>query len=507
MKIVTWNVNGIRSMKKTIPCVLEELESDVTCFQETKITRSMLPETIALIDGYTSYFSYPRKQSGYSGVASYCTDRYVPQDAEEGLSGVLDGRNENHPSEFLTDFEESSFTFMDLDSEGRIIITYHLIKFDDEIRKLAVINVYCPRVDCEKPERHLYKMQFCRLLEAKALDLCQKNCFVVIVGDMNISYSVLDHCEPGDENEFNSHEARQWLRLFLSTTNGLDDDIGFVDAFRHFYPDKKEAYTCWSLRTGARSTNYGVRIDYILISSQLVPLLLSCEILSDYHGSDHCPVRAEFRCDPVSVDKLKLPSICTRLWPEFSGKQQKLQFFLQKGQSSSSDIKTQSSQPSTINKNNQKKKNNQKSIYSFFKKDTPSSNNNSETRVTEAKIENNEEYNHSSEVKNAISNDHDITEPPSKTLRLDDLESEETSSQKSSQASEWKSVLRGPPKPPMCTGHKKPSVLRTVKKKGPNYGRQFFMCAQPPGHSSNPDASCNFFKWASAAKVNVLKSS
>ncbi|GFY55128.1 DNA-(apurinic or apyrimidinic site) lyase [Trichonephila inaurata madagascariensis] len=123
-------------------------------------------ETTALIDGYTSYFSYPRKHSGYS---------------------------------------------------GRVITTYHLIKHEDKIQRLAIINIYCPRVDPDKPERFLYKMQFCFLLEAKLRELCKTGCSVIILGDLNIANSIIDHCDPGDENEFNSSKPRQWLKALLSS--------------------------------------------------------------------------------------------------------------------------------------------------------------------------------------------------------------------------------------------------------------------------------------------------
>ncbi|XP_055936365.1 DNA-(apurinic or apyrimidinic site) endonuclease 2-like [Argiope bruennichi] len=501
MKIVTWNVNGIRSLKKSVDCVLKELSADVACFQETKVSRGQIPETTALIDGYTSYFSYPRKQSGYSGVASYCKDTYVPEDAEEGLCSS--NISENYSS--LTDVLSFSEVFPDsdvkFDPEGRIIITYHLIKYEDEIQRLAVINIYCPRVDPEKPERFLYKMQFCLLLEAKVKELCRTGCSVIILGDFNIACSIIDHCDPGDETEFNSSKFRQWLKALLFPEISLcDEKVRIVDTFRHFYPDKKESYTCWNTKTGARATNYGTRIDYILVTSNLLPLLESCEIMSDYHGSDHCPVSAILKCDSISQKNVRLPSICTRLWPEFSGQQQKLQAFFKKTQNLADFLtkekETNSQTVSCVNKS-AVKKNKQKSITSFFK--SPSS-------VPSASVCDAQSDNSVSETSSLSSSPSDMSSSSkSQESNNENDDDKVLSLTKKNQSAVWKTMLAGPPKPPLCSGHQKECVLRNVKKKGPNYGRNFFMCSYPTGHPSNPEANCNFFKWVTAPKVNSLK--
>ncbi|GFR24583.1 DNA-(apurinic or apyrimidinic site) lyase 2 [Trichonephila clavata] len=498
MKIVTWNVNGIRSMKKNIDCVLSDLSADIACFQETKISRGQIPETTALIEGYTSYFSYPRKQSGYSGVASYCKDKFVPDDAEEGLS--LSALTENAS---LTDAFSFSELFDDVakfDSEGRVITTYHLIKHEDKIQRLAIINVYCPRVDPDKPERFLYKMQFCFLLEAKLRELCKTGCSVIILGDLNIVHSIIDHCDPGDENEFNSSKPRQWLKALLSSKFSFcDEETGIVDAFRHFYPNKKESYTCWNTKTGARFTNYGTRIDYILISRNLLSLLESCEILADYHGSDHCPVAAMLKCDSVLQENIQLPSICTRLWPEFTGQQQKLQAFFQKTQNLADSLTKQKEISAQAVRRTIKPtpKVVQKSMMNFLKS-RPAAHNSSSI-VAE-----------SSEASQEILNLDSISSNSSSSFKNEDSSVDNESDKiistvKKDQAAAWKTMLGGPPKPPLCLGHQKECVLRTVKKKGPNCGRNFFMCSYPAGHPSNPEANCNFFQWATASKVNTFK--
>lgn len=103
------------------------------------ISGSQLPENIALIDGYTSYFSYPRKQSGYSGVATYSKDIYVPDDAEEGLSGILGGKTCDSLLNNIDSFEDTPFDLIELDSEGRVIVTYHLIKYLFNLFKYEIL--------------------------------------------------------------------------------------------------------------------------------------------------------------------------------------------------------------------------------------------------------------------------------------------------------------------------------------------------------------------------------
>ncbi|GFU44076.1 DNA-(apurinic or apyrimidinic site) lyase 2 [Nephila pilipes] len=498
MKIVTWNVNGLRSLKKNVDCVINDLASDITCFQETKISRGQIPETTALINGYTSYFSYPRKQSGYSGVATYCKDKFMPEDAEEGLSSSILTENIVFPSDA---FSFSEFLFDDVakfDSEGRAITTYHLIKHENKIQRLAIINVYCPRVDPDKPERFLYKMQFCFLLEEKLRELCKTGCSVIILGDLNIALSKIDHCDPGDENEFNSSKPRQWLKALLSSKYAFcDEEISIVDAFRYFYPNKKESYTCWNMKTGARLTNYGTRIDYILISSDLLPLLENCEILSNYHGSDHCPVVAVLKCDSVFMENVQLPSICTRLWPEFTGQQQKLQAFFQKTQNLADSItKQKESNAQAVHHTNKRvPKVRQKSILNFYKSRAA-------LHYTSSIIaESCEVIQETSNCSSSNSSSSSTNEASNADKEFDEV----ISTSKKNQSVAWKTMLSGPSKPPLCLGHHKECVLRTVKKKGLNCGRNFFMCSYPAGHPSNPEASCNFFKWATPPKVNILK--
>lgn len=245
------------------------------------------------------------------------------------------------------------------------------------------------------------------------------------------------------------------------------------------------------------------------MSSDLLPILESCEILSDYQGSDHCPVQAVLRCDAIPEKVIQLPSICTRLWPEFSGQQQTLKTFFQKNKEKVTKepefLKMSSASKKVVSKKNQ-----QKSITNFFKSpklNVPKDSNGTSlckdgcvSEKTNKTLSSYVTSNKNSEVYSSVETDSEMD----LTKFIGDSSDIEVSKPSGSSLA-WKQMLSGPPKPPLCSGHQKECVLRTVKKKGPNYGRNFFMCAQPAGHASNPDASCNYFKWVNAPKVNSLK--
>ena len=158
----------------------------------------MLDEPTAFIDGYTSYFAFSRKRTGYSGVATYCKSEYLPIKAEEGLGGTLPSAN-NKDSVGHTEHLNVEFSYEELkslDAEGRCVITVHKINILDEVKNLVVFNLYCPRADPEKPERLIYKLQFYKLLEIRADNLRKAGYVVIILGDINTSHHKIDHCDP-----------------------------------------------------------------------------------------------------------------------------------------------------------------------------------------------------------------------------------------------------------------------------------------------------------------------
>ncbi|XP_035242830.1 DNA-(apurinic or apyrimidinic site) lyase 2 isoform X1 [Anguilla anguilla] len=347
MKIVTWNINGIRTFKGGIKKALDLLDADIICFQETKVTRDLLDERTAVVDGYNSYFSFSRGRSGYSGVATFCKDRVAPFAAEEGLTGLLT----SHDGSVGCYGDQSQFSMEELqmlDNEGRAVITQHKVMCQNQEKTLTVLNVYCPRADPEKPDRKLFKLQFYRMLQNRAEALLGAGSHVIVLGDVNTSHRPIDHCDPDDLESFEDNPGRKWLNNFLfgkAEGEGLEKEEGdrevgpesqepggcgggkFVDTFRHFHPTRPNAFTCWSTLTGARQTNYGTRIDYIFADRPLAEEhFLSADIMPDVEGSDHCPVQGRLCCSPLQSPRC--PPLCTRFMPEFAGRQQKLSRFL-----------------------------------------------------------------------------------------------------------------------------------------------------------------------------------
>ncbi|XP_078677612.1 DNA-(apurinic or apyrimidinic site) endonuclease 2-like [Branchiostoma floridae x Branchiostoma belcheri] len=616
MRILTWNINGVRATKAPLKQVLDSLDADIVCLQETKVTRDQLDEASAIVDGYSSYFSFSRARSGYSGVATYCKDGAMPIKAEEGLTGLLTNQKEGDIIGYYGD--QTMFTeeeLRSLDKEGRAVITQHAIcDTNGKEHLLAVINVYCPRADPEKEERKDFKLRFYRLLQARAQALIQAGSHVIVLGDVNTSHRPIDHCDPDDDIEyFSENPGRKWLDQFLFDPHQTGDSGGtlisqsdhsvnpniqsdassgqldtsldsdnqnvsekeptgghFVDTFRFFYPTQRSAFTCWSTVTGARQTNYGTRIDYIFANRDFLDQFLDCTIMPEVEGSDHCPVRGELAC--TIVPAVKCPTMCSKNMPEFAGKQQKLSAFftrVKKGevgeekssqdcvsssqsscdghsesetcsqQSSSqlwesNSIKSDGSSIMSTTKQSQSRtsmkrtasdpigrsvkkqkadQGKQGTLLSFFGKrtkvetgdrrkantsDIPQEN--FKADVKEDAVYDNAFNNQSVNSSNTTST---VDSDDSKGKGNKDAENGKSTAEtkpKQNQAAFWKTVLKGPPPPPPCKGHKEPCVLRTVKKQSPNFGKQFYVCARPQGHASNPEARCDHFQWVSRGK-------
>ncbi|XP_040907495.1 DNA-(apurinic or apyrimidinic site) lyase 2 [Toxotes jaculatrix] len=580
MKIVTWNINGIRTLRGGIKMALDSLDADIVCVQETKVTRDLLDERTAIVDGYNSYFSYSRGRSGYSGVATYCKDSATPFAAEEGLTGLLTN-HEGAVGCYGDHTEFSSEELQLLDNEGRAIITQHKIMCQEKVQTVTVINVYCPRADPEKPERKQFKLQFYKLLQCRAEAILKNGSHVIVLGDVNTSHLPIDHCDPSDIDDFGENPGRKWLNVFLhsgkaeenrneeepdeeSEGTSVDNIQGgkFVDTFRYFHPTRPNAFTCWSTLTGARQTNYGTRIDYIFADCQLAKeQFVAADIMPEVEGSDHCPVWGQLNC--TLLPGSKPPPLCTRYLPEFAGKQQKLSRFLVKVDQKSIQSEQRDSLPGSqeeeekrenlnpfgagnisgkkrlsasdsVVPNGKKTKTSSKpqgSLLSFFKPKLTNVVPTGEAPVRQCEkilsldeitpTQNSQKASTTSEnvssVTDRVPEDTEraiggstqmcigsTTEKYDKQVKTKHSTSEPTvgnsNGNKGASFVFWKSVLHGPPPPPSCKVHGEPCVLRTVKKEGPNMGKQFFVCARPQGHTSNPEARCNFFAWVDKGK-------
>uniref|UniRef100_A0A8C2DIS7 DNA-(apurinic or apyrimidinic site) endonuclease n=1 Tax=Cyprinus carpio TaxID=7962 RepID=A0A8C2DIS7_CYPCA len=559
MKIVTWNIHGIRTFKNGIKRTLDSFDADIICVQETKVTRDLLDEKTTIVDGYNSYFSFSRGRSGYSGVATYCKDSATPFLAEEGLTGLLANQGEAVGC-YGDQVELSSEELLALDNEGRAVITQHHFIGTDGPQKLTVINVYCPRADPDKPERKQYKLQFYRLLQCRAETMLSSGSHVIVLGDVNTSHQPIDHCDPDDADNCEDNPGRKWLNHFLFGTAEKNTEVElkeisqksasggkFVDSLRHFHPKRSNAFTCWSTLTGARQTNYGTRIDYIFADRCLVKSAFICmDIMPEVEGSDHCPVWAQLSCTLQASPKF--PPLCTRHMPEFTGRQQKLsRFFVKVSEKDRVFKDSEESLPGSqdtggilenlnpvVQENSVAKKrptcrekdtnahkakrskqmktesNAKGSLLAFFKpKQTPliPSSGNLSLKPTESSQDSPDSESDTRSCPGNVQTETSlsmITEM--ETENQDEVEGESTSIDKSKDCKKgpctgfWKAVLHGPPQPPLCESHNETCVLRTVKKAGPNLGRQFFVCARPQGHPSNPQARCNFFAWVDKGK-------
>lgn len=269
MKIISWNVNGIRAVeKKGFVDWLLSSDADVVCIQETKASPDKLSEILlnpgksndddaplfaqALNDEtitYHSYFSSAIK-AGYSGTAIYSKKK---ADKIETLN-----------------IEE-------FDNEGRTTIAF----FD----KLAIISAYFPNSQ-DKCKRLDYKLAFCKAIFEKCNDLVSQGYNIILGGDYNIAHKAIDLANP-KANEGNAGylpEEREWMDFFTQN--------GYTDSFRHFCKDENQ-YTWWSYRTNARERNIGWRIDYFCVNNSYIDNIKSSSILKDITGSDHCPIMIE----------------------------------------------------------------------------------------------------------------------------------------------------------------------------------------------------------------------
>ncbi len=248
MRYVSWNVNGLRAaVGKNFREAFAELDADFFCLQETKLQAGQLDLNFP---GYTSYWNYAEKK-GYSGTA--VLTRRQPVAVTYGL-GI---EEHDHEGRVIT-----------LEMEDHYLVCVYTPNSQDELRRLS------------------YRMEWEDAFRSYLLSLDARKP-VVVCGDMNVAHKEIDLKNPATNrrNAGFTDEEREKMSTLLGS--------GFVDTFRHFYPDATGRYSWWSYRFHAREKNVGWRIDYFLVSSRLVPRLKSADICSDVLGSDHCPVVLE----------------------------------------------------------------------------------------------------------------------------------------------------------------------------------------------------------------------
>jgi len=248
MKLVSWNVNGIRAaMKKDFLQSLASLECDVLCLQETKAQDDQVLEALEALDDY-HIFTNSAVKKGYSGTS--IITRTKP------LSVTKDINIDEH------------------DQEGRVLCA--------EFETFYLITVYTPNSGSEL-KRLPYRQQWDAAFLNYISEL-EKTKPVLVCGDLNVAHKDIDLARP----KANYNKSAGYTQKEI---DGIDNLVaaGLVDTFRHLHPEKQK-FSWWSYRAGARERNVGWRIDYFLASSVLKDKVIDAEIHNDIHGSDHCPV-------------------------------------------------------------------------------------------------------------------------------------------------------------------------------------------------------------------------
>ncbi|MDR2543824.1 MAG: exodeoxyribonuclease III [Treponema sp.] len=256
MRIVSWNVNGIRAIEKRgFFEWLKKDDPDIICLNETKAEPAQLSDKFINPPGtsYSSFWASSKKKKGYSGVAIYT--KVQPQDVR-----------------FLGKPE--------FDDEGRVLIA--------DYRDFSLIAAYFPNSQPER-KRIDYKLAFNDAMLKLCNSIVKKGRHFILCGDLNVAHTPIDLARPkANENSAGYlPEERAWMTKFLAA--------GHVDTFRHFNPEKTGCYTWWSYMGSAREKNVGWRIDYNCVNKDFLPNVKSSIIRPDVTGSDHCPVEIQIK--------------------------------------------------------------------------------------------------------------------------------------------------------------------------------------------------------------------
>ena len=246
MKLISWNINGIRAaLTHNLKESLLSLEADIIFLQETKLSEGM--EFPLELPGYELYFTVSKVKKGYSGVAFFCKQK--PLSVHYGL-------------------EDGAY-----DEEGRLITL--------EYPSFYLVGAYVPNSG-EELKRLPFRLEYERRLKSYLASLQSKKP-VIYTGDMNVAHEEIDLKNP-DSNHHNAGFTDEEKNAFSSLLS-----IGLVDTFRHFHPEEVR-YSWWSYRFHAREKNAGWRIDYFLVSESFMDKVISSSIHNEIYGSDHCPV-------------------------------------------------------------------------------------------------------------------------------------------------------------------------------------------------------------------------
>ena len=249
MRIISWNVNGLRAVaKKDFFSDLNKMDVDMLCLQETKAQDDQIAEVLAVTEGYYFYSNSAQKK-GYSGTAVLSKTEPIAVTRDMGMP--------------------------EHDTEGRVLCL--------EYANFYLVNVYVPNSGSEL-KRLDYRQQWDKDFYHYLKNL-EKQKPVIACGDFNVAHKPIDLARP----KANYNKAAGFMQEEI---DGMDrfTQGGLKDTFRHFYPEQTDVYSWWSYRAGARGNNIGWRIDYFLVSESFLPQVKDAFILNEVMGSDHCPV-------------------------------------------------------------------------------------------------------------------------------------------------------------------------------------------------------------------------
>ncbi len=252
MKIISWNINGIRAgVKKGLIDFIKKEKADIYCFQEVKANNTQVNLDLPYLEYWNSAV-----RPGYSGVLTLCKD--------EPKTAIVGDRDN------------------DWDDEGRVMIT----KFDE----FTLLNVYFPNGKRDKG-RLQYKLDFYEYFLKYINKLRERGEKIIFCGDVNTAHEEIDLARPKDNEDISGFLPieRKWIDKVIEN--------GYVDIFRKFNP-KAENYSWWSQRSGARKRNVGWRIDYFFVDKSLEKQVKNAFIMADVEGSDHCPIGVEINLVP-----------------------------------------------------------------------------------------------------------------------------------------------------------------------------------------------------------------
>lgn len=247
-KMISWNVNGLRAnISKGFMDIFNELDADIFCLQEIKLQENQIELNL---DGYYQYWNYASKK-GYSGTAIFTKEE--PLNVNYGM-GIEEHDNEGRM--ITLEFKDYYFiTVYTPNSQNELLRLPYRLKWEDDFRD------YVASLQKVKP--------------------------VIICGDLNVAHKEIDLKNPkaNRKNAGFTDEERDKMTELLS--------IGLVDSFRYKYPTTEEVYSWWSYRFKSRERNAGWRIDYFLVSETISDKIVDAKILTDYYGSDHCPIELD----------------------------------------------------------------------------------------------------------------------------------------------------------------------------------------------------------------------